>query len=122
MTEEIVKKEIPKMISVDVNEASWSDGYYNSADKNCAAYSKSQSDLYLGHTMTYWVDLGISWIPLLVIVVIWCFLAKKGKYANHLNRVEEINEKIYKNNELAYEETMKTNVLLQQLVEKLDKK
>ena len=89
MTEAITKKEIPKTITVDVNKASWSDGY-NSADEDCAAYSKSQSDLYLGHTMTYWVDLAVSWIPLLVIVVIWCFLAKKGKYANHLGIVNLI--------------------------------
>ncbi len=131
MTKEIpqktAEKEIPKTITVDVNTQSWADGY-EAADKECAAYSQKPAEKYFGHTVYQWQHLAFNFIPLfllIVLAIIWVrFLTKRQKklyYEINEKNIERIERSIAKQDK-GIENQEKTNALLQQLLEKMDKK
>lgn len=119
-------KEAPKTITVDVDEQSWAGGY-DAASKDCTYYNQPPAQQYLGRTLQQWEKLAFDLIPLLIFIVI--FLAffnvaiKKQRAAYKKMNDDAVLriEKSIENQLKAIEEQKKTNNLLQQLLEKMDK-
>ena len=99
MIEETVKKGFPKVI-IDVDEESYNRGYDDGYAQPCRTVVKTP-DLYLGHTVKYWEDIGVAWLPLVFILIVFSLLLKrtakrqKETYNSHIDRVNNINDRIF---------------------------
>lgn len=113
MAEEIAKAENAKTITIDVNEESYNQGY-SDAYAGCS----KNSDLYLGHTSTYWTDLAVSWFPFSVFIFVFCILLLRGtkqqksymdKYNVSMDRQQKALEIMEQTNKLLAEISHKLN-------------
>lgn len=112
-------------MTINVEEESYYEGYNDAyKQKSAGCQSTQSSEKYFGHTAKYWQDTFTGLIPVLVIVgllLLWSHRSRK-KYWRHIDDVNKINDKMFANHEIMHATLLKTNGLLQQLIEKLDKR
>lgn len=112
MVQENIGKEIPNTITVDVNTGALNKKY-DTAEKKYNDYSQSSSDGYSTDVVKHTGDVAAAWLPFLMFLIFSVFILKRNK---------NVNNKALQSNDRLCSEVAKTNILLQQILEKLDKK
>jgi len=108
------EKQIPKTMTIDVNEQSWSKGYDVGYNEGCPQITRPT---YLGYPMSYWGDLVANYAPLgLFFVLIMLFARRQRK--QYLNKYETSLERQKQSVDLQE----KAIQLLTEISQKLDKK
>lgn len=117
-----IEKEIPKTITVDVSATSWDEGY-NAANKDCKSYSQAQDKYYM-FTANQWKD-NIQFLLGLIFVagwLIWIIRRSCSRSIEKYDKAVKLSETSIADQIRLIAGQEKTNDLLQQLLEKIDKK